>query len=449
MEGRMVEGVNRATVQPAFEPDQRDYYIPVRKAAILDAMLADTDLVQPAEREQFVQLNRLLGCVFHFEYFARLEALRHVYHPVDPECLAADAMPGAEFARNYTRFVEAFAALLKGANFVEVSAEEMARAHSEHAALRVKVNTPLDDFHAVRFFRRGRCLESFELKTWFGLRTRQADMEVYNNVVLLAAIKPKGALDEDQLARLARSKVDPGSVLIKCFRNIASADLNVLLPNVRVTMSLLDKLMMTIPAVVGGVPILLKLVSSLTVLFVVIGFYLGLRGTVDDDEMKSAIVALGGLVALGAFLIRQWVRYERQSLKYLKEITDKVFFRSINHNAGFFDYILGAAEDQDHKEALLGYAFLRNSGGPQPPSDLGIEIENWLKAKFGSAARFEAVDAVEKLARLGLVTRHADGYVAIPLDQAVDRLNAAWHGFFPAGRVPESSRAGASAPLGA
>ena len=120
-----------------------------------------------------------------------------------------------------------------------------------------------------------------------------------------------------------------------------------------------------IPALVGGVPIVLKLVSSLTVLFVVIGFYLGLTASVGDEDVKTALAALGALVALGGFFIRQWVRYERQSLRYLKQITENFFFRSINHNAGFFDYILGTAEDQDHKEALLMYLFLRSAGGRQ------------------------------------------------------------------------------------
>ena len=433
-----------ALVQTELSSEQRDYFIPVRKSELFDALLADTGLVAASERERFLGFTRLLASVLHFEYFARLDTLRDTYHPVDPECLGTECLDATAFARNYETFATAFATLLEGANFIEVAPEEIERANSEHAALSLKVAAPADDFHAVRFFRRGIGLETFEIKRWFGLRTGSIDVDVYRNVVLLVAIKPESALDDHQLARLARSKVRPGSVLIKCFRNIASADLNMLLPNLRVSMTWLDRLIMAVPAVVGGVPIILKLVSSLTVLFVVIGFYLGLRGAVHDEEMKSAIAALGGLVALGAFLIRQWVKYERQSLKYLKEITDKVFFRSINHNAGFFDYILGAAEDQDLKEALLGYAFLRNGGGPQPPTDLRVEVENWLKAHFGVVLRFEILDALRKLERLGLVRREPAGYIAVPLDEALHRLNDAWRRFFPSGPIetPSAARTG-------
>ena len=41
-------------------------------------------------------------------------------------------------------------------------------------------------------------------------------------------------------------------------------------------MGLRDRLMLGVPALIGGVPILLKLASTLTVLFLVAGFYLGL-----------------------------------------------------------------------------------------------------------------------------------------------------------------------------
>ena len=39
--------------------------------------------------------------------------------------------------------------------------------------------------------------------------------------------------------------------------------------------------MLGVPAIFGGIPILLKLASTLTVLFLVAGFYLGLYGTLQ------------------------------------------------------------------------------------------------------------------------------------------------------------------------
>ena len=76
--------------------------------------------------------------------------------------------------------------------------------------------------------------------------------------------------------RSRKPKVRPGAVLLKYFRDIASADLNALFPDVRVVMGLRDQLWLGVPALIGGIPILLKLASTLTVLFLVAGFYLGL-----------------------------------------------------------------------------------------------------------------------------------------------------------------------------
>ncbi len=89
-------------------------------------------------------------------------------------------------------------------------------------------------------------------------------------------------------------------MLLKYFRDIASADLNALFPDVRVVMGLRDQLILGVPALVGGIPILLKLASTLTVLFLVAGFYLGLSSAVKDDEMAGALAAVGGLVRSAA-----------------------------------------------------------------------------------------------------------------------------------------------------
>ena len=149
-------------------------------------------------------------------------------------------------------------------------------------------------------------------------------------------------------------------MLIKYFHNIASSDLNALFPNVQVVMSMLDKLILSVPAILGGIPILWKLWSTVTVLFLVIGFYLGFSAaTVEEEHWAGALAAMTGLVALGGFIMRQFMKYQRQSLIYQKQLTDNIYFRNVNNNAGIFDYIIGAAEEQECKEAFLAYYFLQ------------------------------------------------------------------------------------------
>ena len=225
--------------------------------------------------------------------------------------------------------------------------------------MRVEIVAPLDDFREVRFFRRGHHEETVEIAGWLGLRKRAAQVLVYDDLVLFVAMKPEAGIgSERERKRLARRKLRPGSVLIKYFRNIAGDDLNALFPNVRVVLSLADKLLLSGPALAGGLPILLKLASTITVLFLVVGFYFGLSAGVGEKETTGALAALSGLVALGGFIMRQWLRYQRQSLKYQKELTENVYFRNVNNNAGIFDSMIGAAEDQECKEAFLAFYFI-------------------------------------------------------------------------------------------
>jgi len=221
-------------------------------------------------------------------------------------------------------------------------------------------------------------------------------------------------------------------VLLKYFQNIASADLNALFPDVRVVMSLRDQLTLGLPALIGGIPILIKLASTLTVLVLVAGFYLGLSTSVRDDEWAGAIAALSGLVALGGFFFQQWIRFQRQTLLHQKAIADNIYFRNVNNNAGVFDTIVGEAEDQECKEAFLAYYFLLAPGGEKTAEALDRCIEGWLKQAFGADLDFECSDALSKLDKLGLLRRDDERLSVLPLDEALARLDRVWSDFFPA-----------------
>jgi len=222
----------------------------------------------------------------------------------------------------------------------------------------------------------------------------------------------------------------PGSVLIKYFRNIAATDLNALFPNVRVVMSMFDKLALSVPALAGAIPILLNLASTMTVLALVIGFYLGLVSAVEHDEMKAAFAAMSGLVALVGFVMRQYLRYQRQSLRYQKELTDNIYFRNVNNNAGLFDYMIGAAEEQECKEAFLAYYFLRVATTPLTQDALDGTVETWLKDTFHADVDFEVDDALAKLERLGVLTRDGERLGVLPPGEMLARLDRVWDDFF-------------------
>ena len=164
----------------------------------------------------------------------------------------------------------------------------------------------------------------------------------------------------------------------------------------------------------------------MTVLFVVAGFYLGLNGTMRDNDTEQALAALSGLFALGAFVLRQWGNFHRQSLIHQKQLTDNIYYRNVNNNSGIFNYIIGEAEEQDWKEALLAYYGLLTAAAPLTREALGARIEKLLAHAFGVSVAFEVDDALARLKRLDLLGETGGCFSALPLPEALARLDSDW-----------------------
>jgi hypothetical protein len=214
---------------------------------------------------------------------------------------------------------------------------------------------------------------------------------VFDDIVLLILVAMKTQSEigsRRELRVLKRRKIVPGSVLLKYFRNIACGDLYALFPNARVVMSNFDKAFLGVPAIAGGIPILLKLYATISVLFLVIGIYFGGSGSVADADMKTALAALMGIAALGAFAMRQWVKYQRQTLKYHMELTENIYFRNVSNNAGIFDYLIATAEDQETKEAVLAYHFIGKAKPAPTAAEVAVHIETWLAKNFAVSVDF-------------------------------------------------------------
>jgi hypothetical protein len=418
--------------QEIAAPEKRDRVIPLRKSDIIDGLIAEGRLDE-ADQARFRQLVRMLGAILHYEYLEELDRLRETYFYFDPEIDPHEFGSAKDLDAAYQQLNDKFVRVLTDANFIEVSHDEITKAFAEGARVRVKIKAPVEDYRDVRMFRRGHHMETIKVPAWFGLRSRPLEVMVYDDVVLMVATKPDGMNTGDVRrallsARRGGQKVRSGAVLFKYFRHIARADLKALFPNVRVVRSLMDHLTLGVPAVLGGVPILIKLASTMTVLFLVAGFYLGLSGTIHDKDMEQALAALTGLLALGAFLLRQWGNFHRQSLIHQKQLTDNVYYRNVNNNSGIFTYLIGEAEDQDWKEVLLGYYGLLTEAGPVTREGLDARVEELLARAIGVATDFDVDHALSRLREYDLVIETNDGLMAAPLSDALARLDREWKG---------------------
>jgi hypothetical protein len=427
--------VNEVSHDPA-QVVPRDRVIPLRKSDIIAGLQAEGLLDQVAQ-VGFGQFARMLGAIFHYQYLEKVDRLREAYFLFDPEVDPSAFSSATDLDTAYRTLSEEFARVLHDANFVELGYDEIRRAFTERARVRVRIKAPVEDYREVRMFRRGHHTETIEDPVWFGLRHLRREVLVYDDVVLMVATKPEGTTPADAHKTLASArhsgqKVRAGAVLFKYFRHIARADLKALFPNARVVRSLFDHLTLGVPALIGGVPILIKLASTLTVLFLVAGFYLGATSAVGDNDTERALAALSGLFALGAFLLRQWGNFHRQSLIHQKQLTDNIYYRNVNNNSGIFTYIIGEAEDQDWKEALLAYFCLLTAQEPLARDVLDVHVEALLARAFGVSADFEIDSALAWLKRLDLLQEADSRLSVVPLADALARLDRQWSGFFAA-----------------
>jgi hypothetical protein len=222
-----------------------DRYLPIRKDDILAALSRQRAFADPAGTGKFRKLCEMLAAIYHYECFEILEQLRSDYYHFNPQAAPYTTADPALIERCYGDLVQSLDRVLKVANFTELAHAEIGEAHDKRAVLRVAVNAKLGDFREVRFYRRGHHKEVLEAAEWFGWRRRKIEIDVYDDVVLLAAMRPKAEIaSKREVRRLERRKIPPGSVLLKCFRNIAGGDLKALFPSARVVMSNTDKLVL-------------------------------------------------------------------------------------------------------------------------------------------------------------------------------------------------------------
>lgn len=412
----------------ASAPPRRDGFIAARKAELAETIAAQGGL--PAvDAAAMPDLLRLLGALMHHEAHERLENLKAVYDALDPDAPPARRNVSVQAFEAFERML---ADALTRANYVEIDPDTVQTRAATKLMTGLAIKPSAAGVRRIRFFARGVRAEQITLKTWFGLRKHTLDAQMMNDVVVLVGFKADdeiGRADKKLFAQMRRG-VRPGAALVKHFRNVAAAELVTLHPGARPSMLRRDQVFLAAPAIVAGTPVLLNLWPALTVISAVLAAYFGAQGVIDDDELKRALAAVSGLVAVGAFVMRQRLKYEAQTLRYQKQLTDTVYFRNLANNTGVLDLLVGAGEEQDAKEAFLAYWALRRSERPLAKAEIDNFAEAFLRERCGLEVDFEIHDALSKLERLSLVKRDGETYTAVAPDEALALLDAAWDGLF-------------------
>ena len=183
-----------------------------------------------------------------------------------------------------------------------------------------------------------------------------------------------------------------------------------------------DKLFIGVPALIGGIPVVAKMIPAAFALAIVFGFR---GGRIDTG---SIITGLTGLVVLGAYLFRQWDKFRTRRIMFSKELSENLYFRNLDNNEGVLTRLVDEAEEEECKEALLAYFFLHRSADGMTAEELDATVEGWFRERFRAEVDFDVSDALDKLAAFGLIEHEGERARACSLDAARARLDERWDG---------------------
>lgn len=404
-------------------------FIPFRKTDLVN-MCANEGKLNEADKASFESVCRLLESIFHFEFHEKTKALKVAFAPfnTDSDTQVLHEYSDVEKAELQHQLVDTMTGILQDANYRKITKQDLQDALSEKSLFNIRLEVDFNDFEDIIFYMRGENKKQATLKKFFGLKEEQVEYTNYERVAIYIKFKDQAYFD-------TKKKVDegitPGATIIKLFKDVPKADLELLFPNGEIRMRKRDKLMIGLPAAAGGITVLVtKLGASLLLIASVISFWLGFR----EEEVvikQEHLITLGiGLGSLGAFLFKQFSKFQNRKIKFMKTMAESLYFKNLDNNEGVFHHLVDAAEQEECKESILAYYFLLREGKSMTAEALDKSIEAWFKERYQCNLNFEIKDALEKLTRLELATLNKGEYTALELNSAKKSLDQRWDNYF-------------------
>lgn len=386
-----------------MEPPSR--FIPVRRHALLPRLLEERD-----DDATFAQAAHLLHHVLRFEANGEGDRLNAAYDPFDPDPLIV-----AEHEGDAEAFLDAAGSVLEEANYRRIKDTELQAAFDERSLFTLKAEVDLDDYDILRLYRRGRRERDEKVRGWKTLwRWKTRRLHLYERLVVIMRLRPE-ALEKDRTMRTAG--MEPGRIYLKSFKNIPTADLEMVLPNTRLRMRTLDRVLVGGPLAAG---IGWTLFQSISLLAAVVAG--GVALSLDDNRLR----AVGGvLLVLAGYLWRTHGKVKTTRLQYVKTLSQGLYFRNLANNRAVLQQTLESAKDEEEKEALLAYHLLSRDG-PMAAEALDRQAEAWILDKTGRTSDFDVQDGLGRLDDLDLVHQDGDAWQAVTPEEAVRLLDRRW-----------------------
>lgn len=189
---------------------------------------------------------------------------------------------------------------------------------------------------------------------------------------------------------------DERGIYVKHFKNIPMADLEIVLPEKKNPgLTPMDWVKFLATAVVG----LVAIVSSL--------------------EIKTdPLVVIALLSTVVGYIAKTYFAFQQNLAMYRNLVTQSMYDKQLDSGKGTLLHLCDDVIQQEVKEVILAF-FILMEQGKATREDLDIQCEELIKEEFGQSCNFEVDDAVQKLEKLGIVSRDSIGrYYCVGLKRA-------------------------------
>lgn len=420
--------------------NNRERFIPYQKFELVNMIC--NDFTEESQKD-FQKFCQILESVYHFKFHRKLENLKQHYFPFNPDI---DTNKNRTYDKSSLKKAQdelenGLIEVLNDANYQQIKEEELQASLISESLFKISLVVDFNQFDKCLLYWRGDVTNQEVIRTWY-FKKKKIEIPTYKRIAMLIKFKEEDEFNEEEKKELI---FKPGTMIVKLFKNIPKADMEMLFPNTKVRMRLKDKLLLGIPAFLGGMLIILSksaailyaipLICTIVYIFVTKGLTDEALSHISNTDMAALIAAAAALGAIVGYAWRQWVKYRSRKIEFMKTLSENLYFKNLDNNMGVFHHLIDSAEEEECKEVMLSYHFLTQNSQGLTLEQLDNVIEKWLEEKYGTQVNFEVDDALRKLLELEICTRQGAGketiYTAIPLKEACKKLDNEWDNYFP------------------
>ena len=403
---------------------KREHFIPFDKEIILHEQIKEHNF-DSQQVTQITKLFEILEHYFHYEGFNFNKVIKKNYVFFDPDKIPEEKLAYST-TPNIAEFKDNLSTVLKRGNYTQLENSVIEDALVNDDLIGLKLKITFDYFKEYRVYCRGVDTYTEKTRHWFFWK-REKQLETFERVIIYIEYKDKKYF-EDQKIKLEKLSFEPSSIILKSFKRVPKNDIETIFPNAIPVMSLKDKLLLWIPALGGGIPLITtKVVPPLLAMYAAYKANESLTSNVIKTQLIQGVIALG---LIGAYLFRQYKRFLTKKIEFSKMLSDSLYFKNIANNSGVFPAIIDTAEDEELKETILAYTFLLMSKEPLSAKELDEKIEEWFQSKFNKDIDFDVEDALKKLEKLKIGMQDNGKWTVIPIENALAKVDEIWDSIF-------------------